>query len=560
MRIPPVKLLLVLLCLAFPAAIVAAPQTSCVTCHSNPDVFDEEGLAVARGFHDDVHAELQLSCHDCHGGNPDPALAEDMDAMDKGYRPNPYIGVPARKDIPELCGKCHSSLDYMRRYNPAARVDQLAEYWTSQHGKALRTGSTRAATCVDCHGIHGIRKVQSQDSPVFPTRVAEMCSGCHSNPETMQGVLDPHGRQVPVDQYARWRRSVHAAAMFDKGDNSAPTCNDCHGNHGAAPPGIASVAFICGNCHGREAGLFRESVKAAAFESHNEMMQGSSGCGDCHDDKQSVELTSFTECVTCHENHAVIRPTSALLGGLPEIPCVFCHEGGGETGATFEEPERTVKRYHEKRSELLSEAAQKNIVGDELYDWMVDRTLTLPGHRLLGAESVDDPRSLRPEFRNLFQKLRIGKTHYTYDDPVTGEPVRVRVRDCAACHTGEDSAGRLVATQMLADMTELSGAIASGERTLLFAQRGGVEVRAARSAIEQAVDRAIELEVLVHTFSHEGKFREKKLEGIEHAEAALVAGRESLAELAYRRKGLFVSLILIALVLVALALKIRQIG
>lgn len=546
--------------LAFSVALTAAPATSCVTCHSNPDYFDEDGLAVAKHFAADVHGEVQLSCHDCHGGNPDPALAEDTDAMDPKWPANPYVGVPDRANIPALCGKCHSSLEYMRKYDPAARVDQLDEYWTSQHGKAIRAGSDRAATCVDCHGVHGIRRVESQESSVFPTKVAETCSHCHSNAETMKGVVDPRGRQVPVDQFARWSRSVHAKAMFERGDNSAPTCNDCHGNHGAAPPGVASVGYICGNCHGREAGLFRESVKAAAFENHNEILNGSSGCGDCHDDKPDVGLTQFTECVSCHENHAVIRPTSALLGGLPETPCVFCHEGGGELAATFAEPEKTVRNYHEKRSALLAEAAQKQLSSDMLYDWMVDQALQLPNHRQLGAEDVDDPSALRPEFRNLFEKFRIGKTHYTYDDPVTGEPVTVRVRDCGTCHTGEDSAGKLVAAQMQAAVTELSGAIASGERTLLFAHRGGVEVRAAREATEKAVASAIELEVLVHTFSHEGAFAEKRTEGLGHAEAALTAGKESLAELAYRRKGLLVSLGLIAIVLVALAMKIRQLG
>jgi hypothetical protein len=542
-------------------ATPAAPAaTSCVTCHSNGDYFDEEGLAIARDHANDVHAGARLSCHDCHGGNPDPALSDDLEAMDPSYAPNRYVGAPARKDIPAFCGKCHSSLEYMRKYDPAARVDQLDEYWTSQHGKALRAGSEHAATCVDCHGVHGIRKVESQESAVFPTRVAETCAHCHSNAETMEGVVDSFGRQVPVDQHARWKRSVHAKAMFEKGDITAPTCNDCHGNHGAAPPGIASVGYICGNCHGREAGLFRDSIKAAAFENHNDMMQDASGCGDCHDDKQEVTLTRFTECVTCHENHAVVRPTSAIFADLPEIPCMICHEGGGELAELFIEPDRTIAAYQEARDELLGRAKADNLDGEQLYDWMIDQALALPNHRLLGVEGVDDPSALRPEFRNLFEKFRVGKTHYTFDDPVTGEAVAVRVRNCGTCHTSADSSGRVIANQLLADLNELSGAIASAERTLLFAQRGGVEVGKAREAMEQAVNSQIELEVLVHTFSHEGTFAEKKAQGIEHADAALTAGRESLAELAFRRKGLFISLVLIALVLVALALKIKQLG
>ena len=36
---------------------------------------------------------------------------------------------------------------------PSPRTDQLAEYWTSGHGKALKaTGDPKVATCISCHG------------------------------------------------------------------------------------------------------------------------------------------------------------------------------------------------------------------------------------------------------------------------------------------------------------------------------------------------------------------------------------------------------------------------
>jgi len=50
--------------------------TSCITCHSDADFFDEEALAIVAGFAGDVHAEAGLSCHDCHGGNPALETAE----------------------------------------------------------------------------------------------------------------------------------------------------------------------------------------------------------------------------------------------------------------------------------------------------------------------------------------------------------------------------------------------------------------------------------------------------------------------------------------------------
>ena len=62
---------------------------------------------------------------------------------------------------------------------------------------------------------------------------------------------------LPSDAYAKWATSVHFQARA-KGDASAPTCNSCHGNHGAAPPEVGSVANVCGTCHA----TFAEKLKA----------------------------------------------------------------------------------------------------------------------------------------------------------------------------------------------------------------------------------------------------------------------------------------------------------
>jgi hypothetical protein len=109
-------------------------------------------------------------------------------------------------------------------------------------------------------------------------------------------------------------------------------------------------------------------------------------------------------------------------------------------------------------------------------------------------------------------------------------------------------------------MRELTALTARAERIVLNAQRGGVEVRNALGEIDQAVDAQIELEVLVHTFNAAdgSDFAAKHAAGLEHASAALQDGQRALDELRYRRVGLAVSLVFIALVLVGIALKIRQ--
>ena len=91
--------LIVLLFAMFAAPASAWSQmgrTACVTCHSDADYFDAETIrGTIESYADDVHASIGLSCHDCHGGNPDPQLAEDMESsMDPNHSTNPYRGIP----------------------------------------------------------------------------------------------------------------------------------------------------------------------------------------------------------------------------------------------------------------------------------------------------------------------------------------------------------------------------------------------------------------------------------------------------------------------------------
>ena len=89
----------------------------------------------------------------------------------------------------------------------------------------------------------------------------------------MKGYKLPDGSPLPTDQRAKYEKSVHHAAMAEKNDLSAPTCNDCHGNHGAAPPGVGAVTNVCGTCHSVFATRFALSTHAQIFDR---------GCVECH--------------------------------------------------------------------------------------------------------------------------------------------------------------------------------------------------------------------------------------------------------------------------------------
>jgi predicted CXXCH cytochrome family protein len=278
-----------------PAPVAPAASTiGCVTCHLGLD--DARVSPPAKAFADDIHAKAGFTCANCHGGDPN---TEDMDAAHdakKGFR-----GKPKTTDVPALCGNCHADAALIKKYNPSQRVDQLSEYKTSGHGKALAKGDATVATCISCHGAHGILPVKDSRAPVFPARVAQTCNRCHGDAKLMAE------HNLPSDVYAKYTKSVHYEALTKKGDLSSPTCNSCHGNHGAAPPLVASVANVCGTCHTIFADQFKQSPHAKGF----------------------ADL-GLPGCVTCHENHEIMHPVDAFLSTGDEGKCGTCHESGTE--------------------------------------------------------------------------------------------------------------------------------------------------------------------------------------------------------------------------------------
>jgi predicted CXXCH cytochrome family protein len=275
-------------------------RDTCVECHT---VMEGELQKPALLMKGDVHTASALSCADCHGGDrfsDDPTVA-----MNKAKG---FIGKPKRTEIPQLCAKCHSSPDFMRRYRPQQRVDQFELYKTSVHGKRLATGDETVATCIDCHSVHDIRGVKDNQSPVHPLRLPDTCGRCHADAQKMAKY------KIPTNQLAEYKTSVHWSALAKRGDLSAPNCASCHGNHGAKPPEVESVSAVCGSCHVLFAQLYEKSV-------HQPIFSAASGGGGC---------------IVCHSNHGIHQPSVAMLAG-PKAVCSGCHEAGSAGAKTAEQ-------------------------------------------------------------------------------------------------------------------------------------------------------------------------------------------------------------------------------
>ncbi len=305
------------------SAYAQPTSESCAVCHLAMGV--ENLTKPAELYKADIHAAKGFGCVACHGGD---GTIGGMEAMD---RKKGYIGKPTPAQVVEVCGRCHADANFMRQYNPSLRVDQVSEYATSIHGRRLKEQKDeKVATCASCHKPHSIRPANDARSTVHPTHVADTCGACHANKEYMA----PY--KIPTDQVEKYKKSVHWKMMTVKGDLSAPTCNDCHGNHGAAPPGVSSVVNVCGQCHVVNAELLGKSPHGKIF-----VQMGIPGCA------------------SCHSNHEIHETSDAMLGTSDKSACATCHtptSSGALLAASMLASIDRLRNGYEKAQTLLGNA------------------------------------------------------------------------------------------------------------------------------------------------------------------------------------------------------------
>ena len=155
---------------------------------------------------------------------------------------------------------------------------------------------------------------------------------------------------IPTNQYAEYLKSVHWEEVSKRGDLSAPNCATCHGNHGAKPPAVSSVAAVCGTCHVFEDQLFQKSPHQAAF--------AAMGTGTC---------------VVCHSNHAVLKTSDALLSGSNAV-CTECHEADSAGGKTAAQMAGLIKQLQDRLERADAILARATSEGMEVSDAVSHQT------------------------------------------------------------------------------------------------------------------------------------------------------------------------------------------
>ena len=237
---------------------VAAQPANCKQCHEKQSESygaSVHGLALAQGRKDSA------TCSDCHDGHtilpptsPESPLhfsrlaatcgkCHDQVAKDVAESVHGQAVAAGKRDAPtctdchsehkiealksssslrisaEICSDCHASERLNTKYN--LPPDRVKTFFESYHGLAAQYGSTLAANCASCHGVHKILPSTDPRSSIYSTNLVVTCGKCHP------GATENFARsKVHVDaaatsggagvgeQVNRWVRRIYLVLIF----------------------------------------------------------------------------------------------------------------------------------------------------------------------------------------------------------------------------------------------------------------------------------------------------------------------------------------------------------
>jgi formate dehydrogenase gamma subunit len=298
---------------------VVKPESSatCVTCHGEHNVVKPaaRGIQLCAACHEaetkqfaaSIHGQARRrgigeapSCGDCHGAAHQVVTAG---------APNSPVN---KLNLPQTCGRCHSNPALAAKFLFAV-AKPVEAYESGVHGRAIRAGKMTAAVCNDCHGGHDILPADDPRSPIFKFRVASTCAKCHS--------------QV----FAQYKESIHGRAV-SSGVEAAPTCTDCHGEHGILAPDdpkspvyVANISRLtCSHCHADQRLNARFALPAGQVASYENSYHGLAA---------QAGSQTVANCASCHGVHNILPssdPRSTIArANLPQT-CGKCHPEAGK--------------------------------------------------------------------------------------------------------------------------------------------------------------------------------------------------------------------------------------
>jgi cytochrome b subunit of formate dehydrogenase len=312
----------------------------CARCHSQ--------AAFKHPFHPDINRAVatqtlpKVLCQSCHG-------THNIESPK-----NPGAKFSAGRLIKD-CGECHK---------------KAAEHFpSSAHGKALAAGVKGAPNCLTCHKSKVAFVTGTADSLTVKRNQNKLCFGCHLDNEDVKARTSPTAGFI-----SSYETSVHGQALEKKGKAAAANCVSCHGSHDMKK-GSDATSFVnrrnipttCGKCHDKIAATYRESIHGVQAAKGND---DAPVCTSCHgehvilgkkDPKSRTAPTNLSVqvCQPCHESVALsakyglrsdrfktftdsYHGLASRGGSLTVANCASCH-GGHDIKASKDSTSRVNK-------------------------------------------------------------------------------------------------------------------------------------------------------------------------------------------------------------------------
>ena len=160
-----------------------ATTNTCVSCHADLD--DEDMSLPVAEWQRSVHQPADISCQDCHGGNPSAMVEDEAHDVERDF-----VGLPDPYVVHELCGECHQI--QMENYVPSPHGLE-GDFWPN---------------CVDCHANHEV---------AFPRAslisIPDNCEDCHE-PVVMDDFIALTDRGLePVNEIRLAAEEIRSAGV-----------------------------------------------------------------------------------------------------------------------------------------------------------------------------------------------------------------------------------------------------------------------------------------------------------------------------------------------------------
>ncbi len=356
----------------------------------------------------------------------------------------------------------------------------------------------RGLSCVDCHG--------GDPTAMDPQAAMDPAKGFLGRPRREQipqfcarchadpATMRKYNPNLPTDQYAKYLTSQHGK-RFSVGDADVPVCISCHEAHGIRSKKDPASPVYPTNIPGTCASCHSD---ASIMDKHGLPVN------QHWDYSQSVHGQALLfrgdraapHCASCHGSHEAAKPRTVAIGNV----CAQCHSLTRDLFA---------KSPHKAAHEALGLPECEVCHGNHL--------IRKPSDEMLG----------------------------TGQDAV-----------CVSCHE-PGSTGYVTAQQMRSAIEQLKTHMASAEAAVRHAAELGMDVGDAEFELREAMTQLTQERTYVHSFSA-ATMEPIAEEGTHHALRAEGQARQAIREFHFRRQGLWVTLIILALVVSGLLLKIRD--